>query len=189
MRDRPQPAAKPPFWHRSRLGWINALGFALTFFMGVWLLLAVFSNLLPSADPLRFSLPTAFVVVLALTHVATVALGSTVVLGFMLRGAHMNDHKPRMYVFFWTCAGLLFFLVQVVVLARFGHTDLPNASGFASHVYWGIAPLGLLAFALMAYVNVELPGAEDDELHDDDFDDHPEDADYYEDVEEEAAHY
>jgi len=166
MRERPEPpAAKPPIWHRSRLGWVNALGFALTFFLALWLLMAVFANVLPSRDPIEFPIPTAFVVVLLLAHVATVALCLTLVIGFMLRGADLNEHKPRMYTFFWTCAGLLFFLVQVVILARFGRVPLPNASGFASEVYWGVAPVGLLAFALMAYVNVELPGADHHDEH------------------------
>lgn len=176
MRARPEPPAKPPIWHRSRMGWVNALGFALTFFLALWLLMAVFANLLPSADPIEFPIPTAFVVVLLLAHVATVALCLTLVIGFMLRGADLNEHKPRMYTFFWTCAGLLFFLVQVVILARFGRVQLPNASGFASEVYWGVAPVGLLAFALMAYVNVELPGADHHDEHDDhEHDDHEHD--------------
>lgn len=177
MRERQTPQPKPPIWHRSRLGWINALGFALTFFLGVWLLLATFANFMPKADPIRFSLPTAFVAVLALAHVATVALGATLVIGFMLRGADLSEHKPRMYVFYWTCAGLLFYIVQVVVLLKFGSTTLPNAAGFASEIYWGAAPLGLAAFALMAYVNIELPGDhphpdEDEEWHQDEDDDY-----------------
>ena len=172
MRARPEPPAKPPFWHRSRLGWVNALGFALTFFLAVWLLMAAFANLLPGRDPIEFSIPTAFVVVLFMAHVATVALCLTLVIGFMLRGADLNEHKPRMYTFFWTCAGLLFFLVQVVILARFDgeQRQLPNASGFASEVYWGVAPVGLLAFGLMAYVNVELPGADHDDEYEEDHD-------------------
>lgn len=184
MRDRSTPPAKPPLWHRSRLGWINALGFALTFFLGVWLLLAAFANLMPKADPIHFDLPTPFVAVLALAHVATVLLCTILVVVFMLRGANMSEHRPRMYVFYWTCAGLLFYLVQVVVLLKFGRVSLPNAAGFASEIYWGAAPFGLFAFALMAYVNIELPGDHphpDEDWHEEEDWDEDEDDDWHED--------
>jgi len=184
MARRPPTPAKPPIWHRSRLGWVNALGFALTLFLGVWLLMSIVSNLLPSSDPIAFGLPTAFVAVLALAQVATVALGAVVV-GFMWRGADFHTHRPRLFVFWWTCAGLLFFLVDLVTLLRFGFADLPNAARWAEHIYFGSAPVGLLCFALMAYVNVEIPaeGGEDDwdgeqeDGHDDGYDDHDESLD------------
>jgi hypothetical protein len=191
MRERNVPPAKPPLWHRSRMGWVNALGFAMTAYLALWGVLAVFSNLMPNADALSFPFPTAFVVVLSLAHLATVVLGALIVFGFMLRGEDLNAHTPRMVIFGWTCTGLLFFLVQVVVLARFGMAQLPNASGFASNLYWGLAPLGLAAFALMAYVNVEIPKEgeawHDEDYEDDDFDEDDldegdfEDDDLYED--------
>ena len=156
-RARVAPPAKPPLWHRSRMGWVNALGFSLTFYLAVWLLLVVFSNLMPNADPRRFPIPTAFVVVLGAAHLATIGLCAVIVFRFMLRGEDMNSHQPRMFIFYWTCSGLLFFLVQVVVLVKFGMVDLPNAAGFASKLYWGLSPMGLVAFALMAYVNIEIP--------------------------------
>lgn len=168
--------SKPPFWHRSRLGWVNALGFALTLFLGAWLLLAVVNNLLPGADPVRFEIGTAFLLVLALTQVATVALGAIIVFVFMWRGADFHGHTPRLYVFFWTLAGLLFYLCQTIVLLRFGMADLPNAASWAEHIYWGTAPIGLAAFGLMTYVNVQIPGAEHE--------DHPDDLDDWEVVEE-----
>ena len=178
MRERTPPPPKPPLWHRSRLGWVNALGFALTFYLALWLLMVTFANLMPNAEDRTWPIPMAFVIVLAIAHVATVALGSVIVCGFMLRGADLNTHAPRMYIFYWTCAGLLFFLVQVVVLAKFGMVDLPNAGGFASKLYWGLAPMGLLAFALMGYVNIEIP-SDDEPHHDDDW--HDEDEVYDED--------
>jgi hypothetical protein len=171
---------KLPFWHRRRLGWVNAAGFALTLFIGVWMVLAFVSNLLPGADPIEFGISPAFIVVLSLTQVATVALGAVIVFVFMWRGADFSSHTPRLYVFFWTCAGVLFYLIQVVILARFGMVDLPNAASWAEHVYWGCAPIGLAVFGLMAYVNIDTPGAEeerpelieDEPFDEDDFEDH-----------------
>ena len=143
-------STKPPFWHRSRLGWVNALGFALTLFLGVWLVLAVFNNLLPGADPIEFTISPAFIAVLSLAQVATVALGAVIVFVFMWRGADFQSHTPRLYVFLWTCAGVLFYLVQIVVLVRFGIVDLPNAASWAEDIYWGAAPIGLQAIPSMA---------------------------------------
>lgn len=192
MARRPPPPAKPPFWHRSRLGWVNAMGFALTLFLGIWILLAVFSNLLPKSDPLRFGLPVPFVIVLGLAQIATVTLGGIVV-SFMWRGADFHTHRPRLFVFWWTCAGLLFFLVDLVTLIQFGIADLPNAARWAEDIFFGSAPVGVLCFALMGYVNIDIPADDEDwaesedeydddgEYEDDDYDD--EDDAYYEDEE------
>lgn len=167
MAARPAPV---PFWHRRRLGWVNALGFALTLFLGLWLLLALFRSFLPGADRLAFPIPTAYVLACLLSHLAVVVLGSIIVFRFMWRGADFTTHTPRLYVFWWTCAGLLFFLCQVVVLAKFGDVPLPNVARWASGFYWHLAPVGLLGFALMAYVNMEIPPARqtdgDDEAYD-----------------------
>jgi hypothetical protein len=151
------------------LGWVNALGFALTLFLGVWLLMAVFSNVLPGSGPIRFAFPTVFAVALVLAQAATVALGATIVFGFMWRGADFHAHRPRLYLFFWTCAGLLFSLVQGITLLRFHWPVLPNAAGWAVRIYWASAFVGLPCFGLMAYVNIELPhaGSPDDEAWDD----------------------
>ena len=184
MARRPPTPAKLPFWHRSRLGWVNALGFALTLFLGVWILLAGVSNLLPNSDPLRFGLPVAFVIVLGLAQIATVALGAVVV-SFMWRGADFHAHRPRLYVFWWTCAGLLFFLVDLVTLLRFGIADLPNAARWAEDLYFGSAPVGLLCFALMGYVNIDIPAEDDDGAWDHDEDAYEDEA-YDEDEDEHA---
>ncbi|MDA1193580.1 MAG: hypothetical protein O2894_00170 [Planctomycetota bacterium] len=171
-RARPELPPKPPWWHRSRLGWVNALGFALTLFLGLWLLLFAAANLLPDAEPFRFGFPTVFAIVLFVTHAVTVALGAVVVFGFMWRGADFHAHKPRLYVFFWNCAGLLFALVQMVILLKFDWPELPNVARFARQVYWGEAYVGLLCFGVMAYVNIDIPSADSDAHHDgDDYDD------------------
>ena len=156
-RRRNEPPPKPPFWDRSRLGWINALGFALTLFLGIWLLLFAAANVMPEADPFELGFPTVFAVVLFLAQVATIVLGGIVVFGFMWRGADFHTHKPRLYVFFWTCAGLLFSLVQLVILFKFDFPELPNVARFAKQVYWGEAFVGLVCFGIMAYVNIDIP--------------------------------
>lgn len=150
---------RPPFWHRRRLGWANALGFALTLFLGLWLLLAVFRSLLPGADALEFPIPAAYVAVCLFAQVAVVALGALIVFRFMWQGADFTTHTPRLYVFGWTCAGLLFYLCQGVVLLKFGARPLPNVAAWAADFYWHMAPVGLAAFGLMAYVNLEIPPA------------------------------
>lgn len=156
-RRRGEPPPKPPIWDRSRLGWINALGFALTLFLGLWLLLFTAANVLPDADPFELAFPTVFAAVLFLAQTATVVLGAVVVFGFMWRGADFHTHGPRMWVFFWTCAGLLFSLVQLVILLKFDWPQLPNVANFARQVYWGEAFIGLLCFGIMAYVNIDIP--------------------------------
>jgi hypothetical protein len=163
---RPEPPAKPPFWHRSRLAWVNALGFALTLFLGLWLLLFTASNFMPGSDPFKIPFPGVYAAVLFLSQIVTVALGSVVVFGFMWRGADFHTHKPRLYVFFWTCAGLLFALIQFVILLKFDWPDLPNTARFASKIFWGEAYVGLLCFLLMAYVNIDIPA--EDEAHEED---------------------
>ncbi len=182
MARRPEPPPKPPFWHRSRLTWVNALGFALTLFLGIFLLLAGFSNVMPKSDPIRFEIPTAFAAVLVLAQLATVGLGAVVVFGFMMRGADFHTHKPRLYVFWWTCAGFLFFLVDMISLVKFGMSDLPNAARWSEHLYWGVAPVGLLCFGLMGYVNIDIPADDEDEHHDDDhYDDEHYDEEHHDD--------
>lgn len=166
MAQREEPRRKPPFWHRSRLGWVNALGFALTVFLALWLLLVVFATFLPKAEAISFPIPKPYILACAVTQVVTIAMGAVIVVGLMWRGADFSTHTPRLYVFFWTCAGLLFYLCQLVTYLRFGVVRLPNVARFAEEVYWGSAPLGLVAFALMCYVNIEIPGA-DEHLHGD----------------------
>jgi hypothetical protein len=172
------PVHRPPFWHRRRLFWVNALGFALTLFLGIWLLLVLFSSFLRDAQPLAFPIPLPFVLACALSQVATIVLGGIIVLGFAWRGADFTAHTPRLYLFFWTCAGLLFYLCAFVTLLKFGIVDLPNVARWAEDVYWGSAPLGIVAFGLMAYVNVEIPGV-GEHLHDehDEYDEYDEEHD------------
>ncbi len=62
----------------------------------------------------------------------------------------------------------------------FGIADLPNAARWAEDMFFGIAPVGLLCFGLMGYVNIDIP-AEDDEAWDE-----QDDEAYYEDDEEYA---
>jgi hypothetical protein len=156
---------RPPFWDRRRLFWVNALGFALTLFLGIWLVLVLFSSLLRDAQPIEFTIPAAFVLACGVAQLATIVLGGVIVLGLAWRGADFTAHTPRLYLFFWTCAGLLFYLCASVTLLRFGIVDLPNVARWAEDVYWGSAPLGLVAFGLMTYVNVEIPGV-GEHLHD-----------------------
>ncbi len=162
---------KLPFWHRHRLAWINALGFALTVFLALWFVLVAFNSLMPDSEPLEFPIPVTYIIVLTITQLMVVGLGAYIVIGLMWRGVDFHTHKPRLYVFFWTCAGLLYYLCLTVTWLKFGMANLPNAARWAEEVYWGSAPIGLACFALMAYVNIEIPSddqywdEEDNEYH------------------------
>ena len=63
-----------PAWHRSRLRWLNGLGFAITFFLALWFLAAVISSLRGDADPSKMPYPAAYVAVSVLALVATIGL-------------------------------------------------------------------------------------------------------------------
>jgi hypothetical protein len=145
-----------PITHPARWAWVNALGFALTLFLALWLLLALFRTLMPDRAPLAFAIPVPYVAACLLAQAVVIALGATIVFRFAWHGHDLGAPTPRFYVFAWSCAGLLFYACQVLVLVRFGAPRLPNVASWASAFYWYAAPVGLLAFALMLWVNVEV---------------------------------
>ena len=148
---RNQPT-KAPFWHRSRLGWVNALGFALTVFYAGWLLLVVFRTLMPDARPVQFTLPVAYVLVTAcalITHIVFCGL----VLSHAWRGGDFREPRAHAHVLIWSISGLALFLVLALVLVKFGSEPLPNVASWASKMFWHGCIVGLPAFALMTYVN------------------------------------
>ena len=60
-------------------------------------------------------------------------------------------------------------------------SDLPNAARWSEHLYWGSAPVGLLCFGLMGYVNIDIPADDEHEHHDDEhYDDEHYDEDDHE---------
>lgn len=165
-------ARAAPFWHRSRLGWVNGLGFALTCFYAAWLVLTTFRSVMPNAKPLELAFPGVYMAVVMLALVATVVLCGIVIFGFAWRGADFSHPTPRMYVFLWSASGLILFLVLAVVLGKFGNEPLPNVARWASTMFWHGAYVGLPTFGLMTWVNTAHYGApaQQDELAYDDYD-------------------
>lgn len=160
----------PPFWHRSRFRWVNGLGFAMTLALALWLLLAAVGQLVPEKNAGPFPYPMIYMVVGGLALVATVALFAILLFRFLWQGVDFSHYKPRVYLFLWSLAGLLFFAVQGLLLLMFEVRPMPNVAAWAQDFIWFMCPFGVITFAILAYVNSELPHDEDDELYDDEHD-------------------
>ena len=166
----PTPEApRPPLWHPSRLGWVNGLGFALSMFFALFLLCALVSALLNRSQPLEFAFPRMYAYASLATLVILGLLTCFLIFGVAWKGADFGTHRARNMVFLWSLAGLLFFLVQTLVLFKFGSPRTPYIAEWASDLYWGIAPVGFASFALMTYVNY---AAAHDPALDDNFEEH-----------------
>lgn len=162
MRDR--RAAAPLPWHDPRRwAWVHGLGFALCLFLALFLVLWLLRTLLPEADEMAFAMPIAFVAASVLTCLLTVALCALLVFGWMARGANLADPRARTLLLLWSAAGLLFSLVQVVVLVRFGAVSLPNVAPWVSGVYWRTPFAALPAFSLMTWIHAAPTASLDDE--------------------------
>ena len=162
MRDR---RATPPLsWHDPRRwAWVHGLGFALCVFLALFLVLWVLRTLLPEADEVAFSLPLAFVVASLASCLLTVVLCAVLVFGWMARGANLADPRARTILLLWSASGLLFSLVQVLVLVRFGAVSLPNVAPWISGVYWRTAFVALPAFSLMTWIHAAPTAVLDEE--------------------------
>ena len=160
---------RAPFWHRTRLRWINGLGFAMTLILALWALLIPMS-MLGKAKFIPFSnVPFAFLAILGISAVATIGL-LIVVFRHMARGDDLGAPQPRRVLFYWSVAGLLYFLVMTVTLSRFGESAVGSALWIPHILYAGV---GLVGFGLLLYVNSDLPSHEsyDDEDWDDEYED------------------
>lgn len=141
--------------HRHSLRWVNGIGFALTFFYALWLLVyllvLVQSRFVDAVPPM----PLAFAAVGLVSLLATIALLGVVLFGYALRGADLNEARPRLFLFAWTCAGCLFCLSQSLALVRVGGGNFPHMAGWASSAYWYFCALGAVVFLLLLWVNAE----------------------------------
>jgi hypothetical protein len=140
---------------RHSLRWANGIGFALTVFYAAWLLIyalvLVQARFADAAPPM----PLAFAVVGLVSLLATIGLLAVVLFGYALRGADLNETKPRYLLFGWTCAGCLFCLSQSLVLLRVGGAGFPHLPGWASAAYWYFCALGSAVFLVLLWVNAE----------------------------------
>ncbi|MDJ0975680.1 MAG: hypothetical protein QNJ98_14555 [Planctomycetota bacterium] len=159
-----------PFWHRSKLRWVNGLGFAMSLALALWLLLATAGNLLPSQGNEPMPYPLVYMVAGGAALIATVVLFGIILFRFLWRGVDFSEYTPRVYLFLWSIGGLLFFVLQALLMWIFGKRSLPNVADWAQEFIWFLCPFGVMTFAILAYVNSELPHD-----HDEDWDEHHED--------------
>jgi len=90
---------KPPIWDRSRLRWINGLGFGVTFLLAMWLLLALVMAFRPAPAPKPMPYPATYVVVTAAALLATVTMFGVLLFRVMWHGRHFSEYRPRLYLF------------------------------------------------------------------------------------------
>ena len=160
---------------RHSLRWVNGLGFALTVFYAAWLLLYLLVLMQVRFADASPPMPLAFAAVGLVSMVAMIALLAWVLFGYALRGADLNEPRPRHILFGWTCAGALFCLSQTLALIRGGGASFPHLPGWAGTAYWYFAALGSAVFLLLLWVNAEghhypWEGAEDDMALSDEYD-------------------
>lgn len=175
-----EESAPFPPWHRSRLRWVNGLGFAISFALLLIALLGVLQTLMPGGRESALAFPTVYAVVTFGALLATLGLFAVLLFRFAWRGERFDTYQGRLYVFFWSLAGGLFFLCLSVVWLRFDGPPLPNLDVWASEFLWFLCPFGVVTFGLMSWTNSDLPhrheahGARDDSRDDDEaWDDEP----------------
>lgn len=157
--------------HRHSLRWVNGIGFALTFFFAAWLLVYLLVLLQARFADAAPPMPMAFAVVGLVSLLAMIALLGIVLFGYALRGADLNEPRPRHLLYAWTCAGCLFCLSQTLAVIRVGGGNFPHLPGWASTAYWYFGALGSAVFLLLLWVNAEghhypWEGAEEGEYFD-----------------------
>jgi len=141
--------------HRHSLRWANGIGFALTVFYAVWLLVYVLVLVQARFQDVAPPMPVPFAIVGLVSLLATIALLGVVLFGYALRGADLNETKPRYLLFGWTCAGCMFCLSQSLALLRVGGASFPHMPGWASAAYWYFCALGAVVFLVLLWVNAE----------------------------------
>ena len=169
---------KPPITDPARWTWVLGLGFALTAFMALWLLIAGVGAVI--GKPLHASqatnvVPSMFMWASLGTAIVTVVLGGIVVFAYMMRGADLASSQARTTVLLWSVAGLVFGVVQLLVLARFGMATLPKLAPWAAKLWWLDGFLVAPTFALMTWVAAAFSHGDD---HDDWDDEYADDEDW-----------
>lgn len=162
-----------PVWHRSRLRWINGLGFAISFALALIAVLALLTSLVPGREPLKLSFPAIYAIVTFLALLATLGLFAWIMIRVAWRGERFDTPHARLYIFLWSLAGGLFFICLMIIWLMFDSPDLPNLAPWATDFLWFLCPFGVATFGLMSWTNSDLPHDHDDE-HDLDYDEHAE---------------
>lgn len=156
------------FWHRSRLRWVNGLGFAISSALALMTVLGLLSAFMPRSEPLRFPFPAVYAVVAFLALLATLGLFAVLLFRIAWRGERFDSYRARLYVFFWSLAGGLFFLILALIWLRFQSPALPSLPAWVTDFLWFLCPFGVVTFGLMSWANSDLPhlGDGDHESHD-----------------------
>ena len=141
--------------YRHRLRWLNGAGFALTLFFAAWLLVYVLTLFSAGFKDAAFPFPAAYAIVGGIALVAMIALLSKVIFAFVIHGADLGDWEPRMYLYGWTLAGLLFGVTQSLVLFQQGMSAFPHLPYWLSQLYWYFAVVSAAVFLLLLWVNAE----------------------------------
>ncbi len=154
-----------PFWHRHRFRWVNGIGFSLSVFYGMWLVVSVVA--FAAAPPAHVVLPAPlpFVVVGGVSLVLSLLAIGVVMFGFVFRGADLGQPTPRYLLYAWTLSAGLFFLSQALALGRFGPGLFPGVPEWLTSLYWYFVPVGAVVFGLLSWVNAEahhMPWEEED---------------------------
>ncbi len=165
----PPDAPSPPLWDRSRLRWVNSLGFALCAGFAVWLLIAVFGVLSPGRDRRVLEVPLIYLGVAGAALVVWLSLFATLLIRHFARGANFEEYGPRATLYFWSLSGALFFVLSALIFWRFDAPEFPRIPAFATDFAWFFTPIGVLVFGTLVYVNADLPSRhqEDDFDHGD----------------------
>lgn len=157
-----------PFWHRHRFRWANGIGFTLSSFYALWAIVFALGLAKGGIEDATLPFPAPYVIVGAVSLVASIVLLAILLFGYVFQGADVNQTTPRYLLFGWTCAGGIFFLSQTIALVRFGAVQFSLVPVWLSDLYWYFIPVGAVIFALLLWVNSEghhypWEHAEDDE--------------------------
>ena len=169
------PDHPPRFYERSKLRWINGIGFAVTVLVAVWVLVALFGLATGAGDKTVTPPPLPYLAVAALSLVALL-VSFAYVLNCFWRGEDMGRRGPRTLLYIWSLIGTLCFAVLGMILWRFSSPGIPAVPAWAMKLLWFLTVPGLITFGALCYVNADLPS--EDDLYDDE--DAYEDDAYYE---------
>lgn len=141
--------------YRHRLRWLNGAGFALTLFFAVWLLVFLLSLVSAGFKDSALPFPFAYGAVGGIALVAMITFLSKVIFGYVIHGADLGEYKPRMFLYGWTLAGLLFGVTQSLLLAQRGVLAFPHIPFWLSQLYWYFSVVAAVLFLLLLWVNAE----------------------------------
>ena len=116
-------------------------------------------------------MPFPFAVVGFLSLASSIVLLGVFMFRYMAQGRDLSRHAPRVLLFAWTCAGVLFFLSQAILLARGKAAAFPVVPQWMSDSYWYLTVVGAVVFSVLMWVNADAAFVHPDDDWDDEYDD------------------